>query len=438
METAINAVKKDHLVEYARLRRSQIPDLLMGLILLLLGALGIYASRNDDFFSEVLQISSADVIAKLKKLEGNLRVKASDSIAWKYVADREVSLGDGDLVFTESDSKAVVRMKNNLEFEVWPNSIILISKQMENEFAIPQILRGRVRVRINSSKPETILKTQLGKVVLRPDSAKTKTLELDLAADKSLVISSATKDVKIETIPKDAPIQITTQSKLENLVKSSMESIPRTSPKPIFPANGAILDSDTAQSAKLLEFRWSTSEEQNREKAWVRIQANKKTRDKFGKEIEEKMFEYTLNRSRDGSMLPSLFEETLQSGEYTWRVAVEYEQKRSNEESPLYWSNWSSFKVINSNEHLQKQKALEEEMVKKEVQPETVKEKTVKEMQPEKVSLKKANEVPKTQPRVVDKPRIDVKSEPSSSVRQPASSSKPAIVEEPDVILYPY
>ncbi len=103
-------------------------------ILALICVGGLFATSNYLFISKKSEIQEThtESVGSIKPVGADIRVKGEQEFSWNTVA-RDTSVFRNDKVFTGKNSQAKVKLKSSQKFTVEPNSLIVISDEVDNQ-----------------------------------------------------------------------------------------------------------------------------------------------------------------------------------------------------------------------------------------------------------------------------------------------------------------
>jgi hypothetical protein len=198
-------------------------------LLLTISLLGMFFSIYGLFFSPASDTDSQqgqEIVAKILWSTADTRLKRAGNLHW-FKVDQSATAYDNDLVFTGSDSAALIEFPSGDKIHLLPNSMVMVNK------GVVSLEKGDIEVEVVSKQPVQV--AAMGKVV-------------SVSKKSRVNLSNVGGEIQV------SPIKVLTRvpPRLKKLVRSNELKI-------LEPVSGQIFP---AFENYLIPFRWESSIEE--------------------------------------------------------------------------------------------------------------------------------------------------------------------------------
>lgn len=179
-------------------------DTPLGVFLVVLGGFGVYLSGQQSIWRELADDEPDRVIvAQVKPIVGNVRVRHPESQVWED-APQSLPAIQGDTVFTDDQSQALLVFQNQNEVRVAPGSLVVVRVEEREEKGF----FGAVRTLLGQTQGQrTSVEVQKGAIEVRSHSDQAAQMAV-YADGKRYVVSGSDKKAKVEVFQTDSGVKI--------------------------------------------------------------------------------------------------------------------------------------------------------------------------------------------------------------------------------------
>ncbi|MBL7714259.1 MAG: hypothetical protein JNL01_02255 [Bdellovibrionales bacterium] len=179
-------------------------DTPLGFFLILLGSGGVYFSGQQSVWRELANDEpDRVVVAQVKPLVGSVRVRHPESQVWED-APESLPAVQGDTVFTDDQSQALLIFQNQNEVRVAPGSLVVVRVEEREEKGF----FGAVRTLLGQTQGQrTSVEVQKGAIEVRSHSDQAAQMAV-YADGKRYVVAGSNQKAKVDIFQTDGGVKI--------------------------------------------------------------------------------------------------------------------------------------------------------------------------------------------------------------------------------------